>query len=83
MEEKIVLKTAKDAFEAIHSVYGNSHEWIKDLATRLQITKNAAQGLVSECGYSRHKLVDEVSFEEFIEMPCAKYLIKKKNLAVS
>ena len=77
-----VLKTNKDLFEAVHKVYGHSPEWITGLAHQLHVSYHTARRLAIEAGYYRHRIVTNVSLDEFSRKPSAQLVIKKKGLVI-
>ena len=74
----LVLKTKRDLYDAVHIVYGRSHEWLTGLAKSLGVSYNTAEHLAMEAGYSRHRLIEGVSLDEFCKKPYAMLTIKKK-----
>ena len=78
----MALNTNRDLFDAVHTVYGHSDEWITGLAIELQISYHTARKLAVEAGYYRHRLTSKVSLDEFTKGPSAQYVIRKKRLVV-
>lgn len=77
-----MVTNEKELLQKIHEFYGHSNGWLSDLANELQIPTKGASQLAQEAGYRRHKLVKNVSLEEFVEEPYAKYLIRKRGLVI-
>ena len=78
----VALNTNKDLLFAVHNVYGHSHEWISGLAKQLDVSYHTARKLAVEAGYHRHRIVANVSLDEFSRKPSAQFVIKKKGLVI-
>lgn len=78
----VVLNTNKDLFDAVNNVYGHSPEWISGLAKELNISYHTARKLAVEAGYHRHRIVTNVSLDEFSRKPSAQFVIKTKGLVI-
>ncbi len=78
----MVVNTNKDLLDAVHSVYGHSPEWISGLAKELNVSYHTARKLAVEAGYHRHRIVANVSLDEFSRKPSAQFVIKKKGLVI-
>ncbi len=76
------MNTNKDLFDTVHTVYGHSSEWLLGLAKVLDVSYNTAQHLAQEAGYYRHRLINNVTLEQFTKQPYATYVIRKKGLVV-